>query len=117
MQMYARLTLAALLGARALDAQQAASPSHTPSSQAASFCAASAESGAPVDSILRPPAPLVVTPQPVRGLYVNRWAAIGQKMWQLIDVAKSTEVNALAIDVKDDRGLVLYRSRVPLARE
>ena len=37
-------------------------------------------------------------------------------MWQLIDVAKKTEVNALVIDVKDDRGLVLYRSRVPLAR-
>ena len=38
-------------------------------------------------------------------------------MWQLIDVAKRTEVNALVIDVKDDRGYVLYRSRVPLARE
>ena len=37
-------------------------------------------------------------------------------MWQLIDVAKRTEVNALVIDVKDDRGFVLYRSRVPLAR-
>ena len=71
----------------------------------------------PADSILRPPAPLVPTPDPVRGLYVNRWAALGNKMWQLIDVAKSTEVNALVIDVKDDRGLVLYRSRVPLARE
>ena len=71
----------------------------------------------PADSILRPPAPLVPTPDPVRGLYVNRWAAIGQKMWQLIDVAKTTEVNALVIDVKDDRGLVLYRSRVALARE
>jgi hypothetical protein len=47
---------------------------------------------------------------------VNRWAAIGQKIWQLIDVAKRTEINALVIDVKDDRGLVLYRSRVPLAR-
>jgi len=50
-------------------------------------------------------------------LYVNRWAAIGQRMWQLIDVAKRTEVNALVIDVKDDRGLVLYHSSVPLARE
>jgi hypothetical protein len=38
-------------------------------------------------------------------------------MWDLIDVAQRTEVNALVIDVKDDRGLVLYRSRVPLARE
>ena len=69
------------------------------------------------DSIRRPAAPLVPTPDPVRGLYVNRWAAIGQRMWQLIDVAKRTEVNALVIDVKDDRGLVLYHSTVPLARE
>ena len=55
------------------------------------------------------------TPDPVRGLYVNRWAAIGEKMGQLIDVAKRTEVNALVIDVKDDRGFMLYKSGVPLA--
>jgi hypothetical protein len=60
--------------------------------------------------------PLVPRPAVVRGLYVNRWAAAGQKMWQLIDVAKRTEVNALVVDVKDDRGYVLYRSAVPLAR-
>ena len=76
-----------------------------------------AADGPTPDSILRPRAPLVRTPQPLRGLYVNRWAALGQKMWQLIDVAKATEVNALVIDVKDDRGFVLYRSRVPLATE
>src|SRR5919204_5935256 len=33
------------------------------------------------DSIRRPPTPLVPTPNPVRGLYVNRWAAIGERMW------------------------------------
>ena len=38
-------------------------------------------------------------------------------MGQLIEVAKTTEVNALVIDVKDDRGFVLYPSHVPLARE
>ena len=38
-------------------------------------------------------------------------------MWELIDVAKRTEVNALVIDVKDDRGFVLYHSTVPLARQ
>ena len=70
----------------------------------------------PTDSILTPRAPLVPTPPVVRGLYVNRWAALGKKVWQLIDVAKRTEVNALVIDVKDDRGFVLYRSSVALAR-
>jgi hypothetical protein len=69
------------------------------------------------DSLTQPPAPLVPTPAVVRGLYVNRWAAVGTKVWQLIALAKTTEVNALVIDVKDDRGFVLYRSRVALAHE
>jgi hypothetical protein len=69
------------------------------------------------DSIARPAQPRVPTPRVVRGLYVNRWAALGERMWDLIQVAKRTEVNALVIDVKDDRGFVLYRSTVPLARE
>lgn len=65
------------------------------------------------------PAPVVRVPRPdtLRGLYVNRWAALGGRMWQLLDVARRTEINALVIDVKDDRGFVLYRSSVPLARE
>jgi len=69
------------------------------------------------DSIAR--AKIVRLPQPeiVRGLYVNRWAAIGRKMGQLIELAKTTEINALVIDVKDDRGFVLYKSRIPLAVE
>ena len=79
--------------------------------------AASPPRAARPDSIARPPQPVMPTPRVVRGLYVNRWAALGQRMWELIDVAKRTEVNALVIDVKDDRGFVLYRSTVPLARE
>jgi hypothetical protein len=59
--------------------------------------------------------PLLPRPAVVRGLYVNRWAAIGQRVWELVEVARRTEVNALVIDVKDDRGYVLYRSSVPLA--
>jgi len=59
----------------------------------------------------------VPTPDTLRGLYVNRWAALGSKLKTLIEVARKTEVNALVIDVKDDRGFVLYRSKVPLARE
>ena len=67
------------------------------------------------DSIERASIVRVATPDTLRGLYVNRWAALGKKMGQLIEVAKKTEVNALVIDVKDDRGFVLYKSRVPLA--
>src|SRR5690349_5565140 len=69
------------------------------------------------DSIARPAQPRIATPKVVRGLYVNRWAALGQRMGDLIDIAKKTEVNALVIDVKDDRGFVLYKSRVPLANQ
>lgn len=59
----------------------------------------------------------VPTPDTLRGLYVNRWAAVGRKMWQLIEVARTTEINALVIDVKDDRGFVLYPSGVALASQ
>ena len=67
----------------------------------------------PGDSVARH----VPTPDTLRGLYVSHWAAIGRKFNSLIGIAKRTEVNALVIDVKDDRGYVLYRSRVPLAHE
>jgi hypothetical protein len=65
-----------------------------------------------IETVERVPVPAVI-----RGLYVNRWAALGNRGRELIEVAKTTEINALVIDVKDDRGYVLYRSRVPLARE
>ena len=60
--------------------------------------------------------PIPRPPDTLRGLYVNRWAALGKRMYKLINLAKRTEVNALVIDVKDDRGLVLYPSTVPLAK-
>jgi hypothetical protein len=69
------------------------------------------------DSVVPPRVVRVPTPDTLRGLYVNRWAALGRKLNTLIGVAKRTEINALVIDVKDDRGFVLYRSSVPLARE
>jgi hypothetical protein len=64
-----------------------------------------------------PPTMHVPTPDTLRGLYVNRWAALGSKLKILIDLARKTEVNALVIDVKDDRGFVLYPSDVRLAHE
>ena len=45
------------------------------------------------DSVAAP-----VLPDTMRGLYVNRWAALAPRMWQLIALAKTTEVNALVID-------------------
>jgi len=71
----------------------------------------------PGDTVTRAPIVRVQRPEVLRGLYVNRWAAIGKKMGELINLAKTTEVNALVIDVKDDRGFTLYKSRVPLANQ
>jgi hypothetical protein len=70
-----------------------------------------------IESATRQEIVRVPTPDTLRGLYVNRWAALGRKLNDLIGVAKRTEINALVIDVKDDRGFVLYRSSVSLARE
>ena len=42
------------------------------------------------DSIERARIVHVPRPEIVRGLYVNRWAALGKKMGQLIDLAKKT---------------------------
>lgn len=69
------------------------------------------------NEVERPSAPLQARPAVVRGLYVNRWAVLGQRMWEFIAIAKRTEINALVLDVKDDRGYVLYRSSVPLAKQ
>jgi len=108
------LTIAVASAAGAQAPKPAPAPPAAPAPQPP-FCAAPARI-ASSDSLpeLRPP--LVPQPKVVRGLYVNRWAALGDRGWQLISLASRTEVNALVIDVKDDRGFVLYRSRVPLAQ-
>jgi len=100
----------------ACEAESRPRPARVPAPPSAAPTSVAAEPVVP-DSVARPPQPLVPTPPVVRGLYVNRWAALGQRMWELIAVARTTEVNALVIDVKDDRGFVLYHSNVPLARE
>lgn len=110
------LTMCTIAGASCTIAGASVSTAQTPKPPPPpDFCTAPARVTAP-DSLadLRPP--LVPAPKVVRGLYVNRWAALGDRGWALIGVASRTEVNALVIDVKDDRGFVLYRSRVPLAR-
>jgi hypothetical protein len=111
------LALISIAGASDGSAQQpkpAAPPAAAPAPKAP-FCPAPARATSP-DSLPEVRPPLVPMPKVVRGLYVNRWAALGDRGWELIGVASRTEVNALVIDVKDDRGFVLYRSRVPLAR-
>ncbi|HKR08530.1 MAG TPA: putative glycoside hydrolase, partial [Gemmatimonadaceae bacterium] len=90
-------------------------PNAQPSKQV--VASAPARSSQQATKAALPPVEHVPTPDTLRGLYVNRWAALGSKLKTLIDVAKKTEINALVIDVKDDRGFVLYPSDVPLAHE
>ena len=58
-----------------------------------------------------PPAP------PIKALYVNAWAFGSPKLWHLVRLADSTEVNAFVVDVKDDTGCLLYDSHVEVARQ
>jgi hypothetical protein len=54
---------------------------------------------------------------PIRGLYVNRFAAQStKKMAKLIAIADSTEINAFVIDVKDEFGLN-YKSGDPMLQK
>jgi hypothetical protein len=69
-----------------------------------------------VESLRSPGSEIRLTPFHPRGLYLTVYG-IGDKRLrnaalQLID---TTELNALVIDLKGDRGLVPYRSRIPLA--
>ena len=54
---------------------------------------------------------------PIRGLYVNRFAAQStKKMNKLLAIADSTEINAFIIDVKDEFGLN-YHSADPMLKK
>ena len=54
---------------------------------------------------------------PIRGLYVNRFAAQStKKMNKLLAIADSTEINAFVIDVKDEFGLN-YNSSDPMLQK
>ena len=41
-------------------------------------------------------------PSAVKALYVNAWAFGSSRLWGLVRLADSTDINALVVDVKDD---------------
>jgi hypothetical protein len=65
---------------------------------------------------VHPDTTLVPPPEPVKALYVNAWAFSSSRLWDLLALVDSTEINALVVDVKDDTGCLLYASRVATAR-
>lgn len=54
-------------------------------------------------------------PEAVRGLFVNAWAFGSSRFYGLVELADSTDVNTLVIDVKDDTGYLTYPTAVPTA--
>jgi hypothetical protein len=64
----------------------------------------------PLSIYLRPFAP--------RALYLTYYG-IGSRLLRAsaLNLAKETEINSLVIDVKGDRGLITYKSAIPLASE
>lgn len=60
--------------------------------------------------------PVVDAAEPIRALYVNAWVFGSRRLWQLVRLADSTEINAFVVDVKDDTGCLLYASAVPVAK-
>ncbi len=57
----------------------------------------------------------VFSSREIKALYVNAWAFSSDKLWRLVRLADSTEINAFVVDVKDDTGCLLYPSAVETA--
>lgn len=47
----------------------------------------------------------------IKGVYVSIYSAASARWQELLDLATSTDINALVIDVKDDRGQMLFKTR------
>jgi hypothetical protein len=61
---------------------------------------------------------IALTPFEAKGLYIPFNMLSGpEKIAELIDLVDRTELNAIVVDVKSDRGFLAYRSQVPLAIE
>lgn len=63
--------------------------------------------------------PLAVAMEPfiAKGLYVNPSQMSGEAWTELLEVADTTEVNTLVVDIKSESGKVYYDADVPLASE
>jgi hypothetical protein len=61
-------------------------------------------------------APIELEPIVVRALHVAGWTAGNEARWrELLDLAATTEINSLVVDLKDESGLVFYQTTVPIA--
>jgi hypothetical protein len=70
----------------------------------------------PIDALRRPPGEIQLSPVRPKALYLSVFG-IGSRTLReaALALVDTTELNALVIDVKGDRGLIGYRSTIPLA--
>lgn len=72
--------------------------------------AAVAAAPAPADEVRH-----IATPKPLRAVYLTSWAAASEKFRKhLFDLAQSTEINAVVIDIKDYTGRISFAVDDPL---
>jgi hypothetical protein len=65
-----------------------------------------------------PCADLMLTPFKVKGIYIPfALLSLPDRMQALIDLVDRTELNAIVVDIKGDRGGLAYTSQIPLAQE
>lgn len=69
-----------------------------------------------VSTLVRPPAEIPLTALRPKALYLSVFGVGSRTLREAaLDLIETTELNAVVIDVKGDRGLIPYRSAVPLA--
>lgn len=57
-------------------------------------------------------------PKKLKAIYVTGWkAGIPQYIDELVEIANTTEINAMVIDVKSDDGYITFEADVPIAKE
>lgn len=56
-------------------------------------------------------------PYKVKGVYMTGWSAGGSKFQKIVDLLDRSPLNAVVIDVKEDKGDITYRSDIPLVHE
>jgi hypothetical protein len=72
----------------------------------------------PIDALRRPPGEIQLPPVRPKALYLSVFG-IGNRTLReaALELVDTTELNALVIDVKGDRGLIGYRSAIALAQQ
>lgn len=56
-------------------------------------------------------------PYEIKGVYMTGWSAGGEKFNSIVDLLEHSDLNAVVIDVKEDKGDITYRSDIPLVHE